>query len=118
MAISDRKWDGSSANYRDANAFCAACIIDTNDGGDKVVANCKLPVREPNGDLNRNAVHNAAARFNQLDVPADVKKAAARKLIGYYRELKEDAPEVIREAAGIGSRQVSANIRRAAGKGG
>jgi hypothetical protein len=119
MAVSDAKWDGSSANYKDANAYCAACLIDTNEGGEKIAGACKLPVKEPGGAINRNAVHNAAARFDQLnDVPADKKAAAARKLVSIYKnDLKETPPDSVLKAAGLStSKQVSDNIRKRAGK--
>jgi hypothetical protein len=118
MAVSDKPWNGSSANYRDAGAYCDACLVDTNEGREKVVANCKLPVKEPGGAVNRNAAHNAAARINQLDAPADAKKAAARKLVAIYRrDLKEEPPESLLGLAGMTSnRAMSSRIRRAAGR--
>jgi hypothetical protein len=61
-------------------------------------------VKEPNGDVNSNAVHAAAAALaggrGGVDAPDDVKKAAAKKLISLYGQLKEDAPDSILELAG------------------
>jgi hypothetical protein len=70
-------------------------------GADKIKSLCKLPVYEPGGALNRNAVHAAAARFGQTRIPTDEKKKAARKLIARYRELDEDVPDSIMVAAGV-----------------
>ncbi len=102
MAISNAPWDGSPSQWKDTDAYCAACLIDTNpDGKPKVQALCKLPVKEPNGDINANAVHAAVAalagaRGGLKDVsPAD-KKQAARKLKTYYAQMKEELPPSIK----------------------
>lgn len=116
MAVSDKPWSGSSANYRDAAAYCDACLVDTNTGRDKIVAECKLPVKEPGGAINRNAAHNAAARINQLDAPADAKKAAAARLVAIYRrDLKEEPPDGLLQMAGMTTNsQMDNRIRQAA----
>jgi hypothetical protein len=63
-----------------------------------------LAVREPDGTLNRNGVHAAAAALagarQSLQAPPDKKKAAARKLISLYREMDETAPESTYRIAG------------------
>lgn len=106
MPISNKPWSAvSESDYRDAAAFCSACLIDLNEPGEeKVKSKCKLPVREPGGALNRNAVHAAAAVLaggrGGVDAPADEKRKAARKLIRLYRELEEDPPESLRRLAG------------------
>lgn len=104
MAITNKPWDGSASKYTDTAAYCAACLIDTNDpGGDKVQSKCKLPVKEPNGDVNANAVHAAVAALaggrGGVDAsPAD-KKAAARALVRYYGQMKEDVPPSLKSMA-------------------
>ncbi len=52
----DRPWGSiSQSDYRDADQFCAACLIDLNLSGKKKVKNlCKLPVKGPGGAYNRN----------------------------------------------------------------
>jgi HK97 family phage prohead protease len=97
-AVTRKAWDGSAARYEDTAAYCKACLIDNNPAGEeKVQSRCSLPVYEPNGDLNANAVHAAAARLNQ--VQASGKTAAARKLVRLYRQLGEEAPPSVRAAA-------------------
>lgn len=106
MAVSNAPWgDTSASDYEDAGAFCDACLINGNDGPRSKWAKgaCKLPVKQPNGDLNRNAVHAAAAvlaggRGGVDASPAD-KKAAARKLIGLYGALQEDPPDSLKSLA-------------------
>lgn len=105
MAISTKAWGGfSAADYKDADAYCAACLIDTNPTGKpKTKDACKLPVREPGGDTNANGVHAAAAALagarGGVDAPAPAKKVAARKLINLYGELKETPPDSVRRMA-------------------
>lgn len=107
MPISDRPWgDVSESDYKDAAAFCAACLIDLNEPGkEKVKGNCKLPYKEPGGAVNRNGVHAAAAALagarGGVQAPADVKRTAARKLLRLYSELDEEPPESLRRLAGI-----------------
>lgn len=92
--VSDKPWDFSEADYGDADKFCAACIIDLNKpGAEKVKGNCKLPVREPGGALNSNALSAAAQRIGMTDAPPEEKKGAARKLISLYQEAGKEPPE-------------------------
>ncbi|MFI7125987.1 phage protease [Nonomuraea sp. NPDC050153] len=100
-AVSDTPWsDYSQADY-DIDQWHRACLIHTHDGDPQSKSDCKLPVLEPDGTLNRNAVHAAAARINQVDAPADDIQKAARKLVALYRgDLDEDPPESLLELAG------------------
>ncbi len=105
MAVTSKSWDGSASRYPDSSAYCSACLIDTNaPGADKVQANCKLPIREPNGDINSNALSAAAAalagaRGGLKDVsPAD-KKKAAKALMRAYGEAKMDVPPSLKNMA-------------------
>lgn len=106
MPISNKPWGSiSESDYKDAEQFCKACLIDMNEPGKpKVKDACKLPVREPGGALNRNAVHAAAAALagvrGGVQAPLAEKRKAARKLIALYRELKEEPPESIKKLAG------------------
>lgn len=99
MAISDRPWgDISQADYRDAEHYCRSALINLNEGPPEnwTKERCKLPVYEPGGALNRNAVHAAAAVLagsrGGVMAPAAAKRRAARKLVALYGELGEDPP--------------------------
>jgi len=101
--VSDKPWGSiSESDYPTAEAYCKACLIDMNEG-EKTKDKCKLPVREPSGALNRNAVHAAAAALagarGGVDAPPEEKRAAARKLIRLYGELNEEPPESIKKLA-------------------
>lgn len=104
MATTDKSWDGSASRWPDTESFCKSCLIDENESGqDKTQANCKLPVYEPNGDVNSNAVHAAAAalaggRGGVKASPAS-KKSAAKKLIRLYGQIKDEPPDSLKKMA-------------------
>lgn len=100
MTITNKPWDGSASKYKDTDAYCAACLIDDNPEGQKKVQDlCHLPVKEPGGAVNKNAVHNAAARIGQTQTSSANKKKAARALIGYYGQMKETPPDSLKNMA-------------------
>jgi hypothetical protein len=96
MTMTSQPWDGSASRWPTPVSYCAACLIDTNDGT-KSKAACSLPVREPSGEINSNACFAAAAALagaRGASYPAAQKQAAARKLITFYREdLKAQPPD-------------------------
>lgn len=104
MAIVNKPWDGDAARYPDADSYCAACLVDDNPSGkDKVKNLCHLPVKEPNGDINSNGVHAAAASLaggrGGTDLsPAD-KKKAAKALVRLYGQMNQPAPPSIKNMA-------------------
>jgi hypothetical protein len=67
----------TDSNYKDTDAYCAACLIDLNPAGkDKVQALCKLPVKTQDGDYNTNAMSSAAGVLYaqaKMDVPPALK---------------------------------------------
>lgn len=89
-AVSDKPWSNFSQADYTPEQWKRACLIVTGDGTSK--DDCSLPVREPDGTLNRNAVHAAASRLGQVDAPAEAIASAREKLRGLYGELGEDAP--------------------------
>ena len=105
--ISNRAWSSvDESDYKDAKTFCKYCLIDLNEPGEeKVKSKCKLPVYEPNGALNRNAVHAAAAALagarGGVKAPLAEKRKAARKLLRLYKLLDEEPPESIKRLAGV-----------------
>lgn len=107
LKISKRPWSEiTEADYEDAESFCKACLIDLNEGPNKTKENCKLPIYEPNGALNINAVYAAAAALagarGGVKAPPEEKRRAARKLIQIYHEvLERPAPDSLYEIAGV-----------------
>lgn len=94
--ISMRPWsEYSSADYS-PEQWHKACLIHQHQGPPTSKSQCKLPVRTPNGAINRNGVHAAAAALagarGGVDA-SDAEKASARtSLVRLYGELGEDAP--------------------------
>ncbi len=107
-------WDGSSSRFT-IEQWKISCLLDTGTGDPDSKGRYRLPVREPNGNINRAACYNAAARLNQVDAPPDRKAAAARKLREIYaNDLHEDVPDSLTGAAGR-SRSVPDVERRTIG---
>jgi hypothetical protein len=102
--VSDAKWsDFSQGDYTDAQ-WATACLLDRGsdiDGKQRY----GLPVREPDGTVNRNACHAAAAvlsstggtgaaRGNKVSASAVQLESAKKKLVTLYTgTLNEDVPE-------------------------
>jgi len=105
MPFSDKPWGSvSESDYKDTAAFCAACLIDLNaPNEEKVKGRCKLPIKEPGGTLNRNAIHAATAALvgarGGVQAPPEAKRKAAKRLLSLYREMDEEAPESLRRLA-------------------
>lgn len=106
MAIVDKAWDGSPSRWPDTPSFCDSSLINlkTGDRAKWTLNNCKLPVREPDGDINANAVHSAVAalagaRGGLKGVSSADKKTAARALVKIYNEMKEPLPPSLKQLA-------------------
>ena len=104
--FSNKPWgDIAESDYKDAESFCAASLIDTNaKGAAKSKAMCKLPVKEPSGAYNKNGIHAAAAALagarGGVKASAEDKGKAARALIRLYQQMGEVAPEGVYRVAG------------------
>lgn len=102
MGITDIPWSGAASKYDDTD--CRACLIDLNKTGvNKTQDNCKLPIKEPNGDINKNALSAAAAALagarGGVQAPTNIKKKAASALCRAYQEAKMDAPDSLKKLA-------------------
>ncbi len=103
MAVSNKPWGQFSAADYTPEQWRRACLIHMGPNSDNK-ADHKLPVREPDGTLNRNGVHAAAAVLagarGGVDASPEQKRGAARALIRIYGELNEEPPESLRRLAG------------------
>jgi hypothetical protein len=96
--ISEKPWsDYTKADYS-IEQWHAACLIHVHEGAPTAKSQCKLPVKTPNGALNRNGVHAAAAalagaRGGLKGVSAEQRAKAASALRRYYSQLDEQPPE-------------------------
>lgn len=94
--ISEKPWgDFTQADYT-VEQWANACIIHQYTGKPTSKDQCKLPVRTPDGALNRNGVHAAAAALagarGGVIASAEEKAKAAKTLVRLYKELGEDPP--------------------------
>ena len=93
--VSEKPWNGSASRFS-PEQWKKSTILHVCDGMEK---SChKLPIREPSGVLSRAGVHAAAARFNQVQAPAEAKASAKSQLRGAYKQLGEDPPDAIKAA--------------------
>lgn len=103
MPISNRAWGQFAESDYSLEQWHRACLIHEHEVEPTAKAQCKLPVREPDGTLNRNGVHAAAATLagarGGVRTSAENKRRAARTLLRLYRELDEEPPESIRRIA-------------------
>ncbi len=101
-AVTRKPWNGSAARFEDSE-YERSCLIDR--GGDaQAKERCSLPVLEPDGDVNANALAAAAAvlsgaRGGLKNVAPAKKAAAARKLLRYYSQAEMDPPPSLRQVA-------------------
>jgi hypothetical protein len=94
--VSEKPWsDYTKADYS-IEQWHNACLIHQHQGAPTSKNQCKLPVRTPNGALNRNGVHAAAAALSGArgGVSAtDSELASARTALArLYSQLNEQAP--------------------------
>jgi 2'-5' RNA ligase len=100
--VSETPWSDYSKSDYTLEQWHAACLIHTHEGEATSKSECKLPVKTPDGALNRNGVHAAAAalagaRGGLKNVSEDQKKKAANALKRYYAQLDEEPPESLAE---------------------
>lgn len=98
FAISEASWDGSASRFTDEE-WIRSTVVDRGEEFSTPKERYAVPILEPNGDLNRAAVHAAAARINQVDAPPAAVTAGERKLVAAYRRLEEEPPESLTAAA-------------------
>jgi hypothetical protein len=99
MKTTTKPWDGSKSRWPDAESLAKACLINTNTGyaASWTKDKCELPIYEPSGELNENAVADAVTRLGSVDAPAPKKRAAAAKLRSLYATvLKRPAPPTLK----------------------
>lgn len=92
FAVSEKSWDGSASRFTEEE-YHRSCLIHEHPDGEPSKSACKLPIREPNGDINKNGVHAAASRINQVDASEEEKSKAKSQLKSAYKEIGEEPPE-------------------------
>lgn len=99
--VSHKAWGRFSESDYSLEQLARASLIHMKEPPE-TKADCKLPIREPDGTLNANAIIAAAIRIHQTDAPMDKKRKAARKLVALYRRvLDREPPENLKRLAGM-----------------
>lgn len=103
VSISEKPWsDYTEADYT-LQQWHKACLIHQHQGPPTSKDQCKLPVKTPNGVLNRNGIHAAAAALagarGGVKASDSEKTAAAKALIRYYGQLDETPPDSLTNLA-------------------
>lgn len=94
--VTDKPWDGSASRFT-PEQYYRSTVLHRN-GRSMNKADNSLPIREPDGTLNRNAVHSAAAalrgaRGGVKGASSSAIAAAKSAIRGAYRQLGETPPE-------------------------
>lgn len=100
MHVSEQPWSNYTAADYTVEQWHRACLIHQHQGAPTSKSECKVPVRTPDGALNRNGVHAAAAALagarggvNASPEQLSSAKAALRRL---YSELGEESPDSLK----------------------
>jgi Escherichia/Staphylococcus phage prohead protease len=93
-----KDWNKEPSRFED-DEWRSSCLLDRGDQFDTPKSRYVLPVLEPNGDLNVNAMHAAAVVLaggrGGVSASAQAKAAAARKLRRYYGMAGEESPPAL-----------------------
>lgn len=96
IPLSTRPW----SNYTEADytpeQWHAACLIHIHTGPPTSKAQCKLPIKEPSGIINRNGLFAAAAALagarTPLKATPEQKNKAAAALLRVYSQIGQTPP--------------------------
>jgi len=102
VSVSEKPWSDYKESDYSIEQWHNACLMHFHDGPPTSKAQCKLPVRTPDGTLNRNGVHAAAAalagaRGGVNASPLD-KTKATKALAGLYKKLGEELPDSLKHS--------------------
>lgn len=104
--FSTTPWSKFSESDYTPEQYRSAALIVHNGGKSK--DDCKLPVKEPDGKININAVHAAAAALagarSALQASPEEKATAAKALLGHYSKAGQKPPPSLLKLAGEGQR--------------
>ena len=101
--VSLKPWSDFKESDYTPEQWHAACLIHQHEGAPTSKSQCKLPVRTPTGEVNRNGVHAAAAALagarGGVSASSEEKAKAANILRRLYaNELDEEVPDSLKHA--------------------
>lgn len=102
--ISDRAWSSYKESDYSISQWHDACLVHDHTGPPTSKAQCKLPVKTPNGAVNSNGVQAAAAalagaRGGVKDVSQDQRASAITALKGYYKDMGKELPPSLQHSS-------------------
>jgi len=113
----DEPWDGAASRFDD-DQWKRSCVVDTGEG-DTAKERYKVPIREPDGTLNVNALGPAAAALNGarggIKASADAIAAGKKKLAAAYKEAGKTPPDSIAKEIAYAIIEKSDELRRTVG---
>jgi hypothetical protein len=100
--ISEKPWSAYTEADYSIEQWHNACLIHQHQGPPTSKAQCKLPVKTPNGALNRNGVHAAAAALAgaraELKASPAEKASAKAALLRLYSQLGDEPPDSLKHS--------------------
>jgi hypothetical protein len=94
--LSEKPWSMYKASDYSVEQWHNACLIHQHEGPPTSKGECKLPIKTPNGAVNKNGVYAAAAALGGarggVNATPEQKASAAKALIRYYREMDKEPP--------------------------
>lgn len=97
MPVSQKPWSDYTAADYTIEQWHNACLIHNHKGPPISKSQCKLPVKTPNGTVNKNGVFAAAGAIagarGGVRAGLDQKKAAVRTLLSLYSKMGEKPPD-------------------------
>lgn len=94
--LSTKPWSDYTAADYTLKQWHDACLIHHHNGPPTMKTQCKLPIKTPNGAVNKNGVFAAAAALagarSTLIASPDEKSKAAKTLVGFYKQMNKPPP--------------------------
>jgi 2'-5' RNA ligase len=101
--VSTKPWSNFKESDYDDAQWLRACLIDRGSEAGTAKQRGSLPVREPDGTLNKNAIAAAAAALagarGGVKASTELKTKAARALIRLYGTIEKDPPDSLKSMA-------------------
>lgn len=104
VTISEKPWSDYTAADYTLEQWHNACLIHLHSSNEEYTkADCKLPVKTPEGTINKNGVHAAAAALagarGGVKAPEDDKKKARAAIRRMYGLMEEKPPPSMRHSS-------------------
>lgn len=100
--VSEKPWSDYKESDYTLEQWHKACLIHQHQGPPTSKSECKLPVKTPNGVVNRNGVHAAASVLaggrGGVHASSEEKAAAKRSIVSLYGQLSEDPPTSLKQS--------------------